>query len=697
MTNNDPIFHETLLWQYWDNLASQNNLTISSFTMEDEWKINEPRIKITVSNYKRRMNENFTMSHEDVYLFCRKSKALLADTNMVGDVEASQKSFTLENRKKLRVTVMKKNEYGVCIRMAFGDAKSTYADQEKIYASLDTYQSILLLLNDFISNFATIAINQTLSIRLSKISESQSDFLKYMKMMDSRKRYESNPDSQPPIQSNKYTELPSGCIEEKTPADIKVTPPSVPEVDGVMTLTTTEDAEAALDEMDQNQDQLDLDKFISEQKDSIDIKIPNEVINDSKVVPEIEMLKDNGLISEVFDNNLINFEQIVMSCLSVEAPLHNFCDVALKKMNLERSDLMPNCSDSDYASLLYCTSRYIKYFINKHLTTSTDLPSSVLPMSYTSKGISDINISIMYDLFLLFVYYTQLHNQLKDHDYDSTNNKSVLCFAMKAMLSPLVFSFFSRDASKEVVISEIRNRYTQYQKKGIFIEVEKNIKSVQTESFSVAPSSIQEVASKIYDAAIEKLNSFNVSVIHKNLHSKHLVKIAPGILQTNILSPEQINVVLSLESNYNSNGIVDFNQLDITDKGIQTLPAEVLKVFNIEVRKPDNGNLKRFVKETMKDSKHLDGALQIANLMTTNIYDLKDKDVSFINLPEEVLKAFCLWDLDKNPEFQTRYTTFKTAVIESTLEKSSALSLLIDIGQPQEEDIMNSLRVATDN
>jgi hypothetical protein len=422
-----------------------------------------------------------------------------------------------------------------------------------------------------------------------------------------------------------------------------------------------------------------------------------EKVEDSDVQKKSVTVKksiSDCFTSRFLEGNLLTLETFVSNMVTDKLPLDTFTTLLARKLEVSRNDLFSGCTDKEYWQMVYLTTRYSKAYLNKHLNENAPLPASSTPLRYDCKKTSKLNKSIMHDLFLYFVYYTHLKNQLEQRDANTTGNKGIVTFALKAILSPFIFSHFKSISTMDVLISEINTRYDQYKKLGVFDKLNEQVQSKYGYDINISNHSISETLKKLHITITQYKDKFWIDDFFNSRKAEKIVKFDYETFNNHEFDREQIIAILALETNYAKNGHVDFGTLPFDQSDIMKLPQSILKEFGIEEKTYNNSNLVRYIKEVMDGNNYIQTALDITEKINESYHDLHGHNLEFVNLPEDVLKMFCIWDLRVDKRLSANYSHMKTKINESSLDRSSALSMLNDIEPKDEISFVASLSTA---
>lgn len=668
MIENDRKYYNQVLWDYYDLGITQKSISLSSVFYDDNYKISPTVLQFSINDFQNRRNNHVMLSHRDIYLLLIKLKPITNDIKRlkedIKEDPTKQESISIKTKKKIHISFLYRTEYEFCFRISFLEDGQSFSDADKVYIPFYDFLSLTKILVNFRDSYLSLANNSQLITSMTKLTD--------------------NVDLLTSSVTSILSELKQGRNYSQNSTNIQLE-----EKEKDMNVDILDD-----DVFDDNQEmealQNNLETFLDNEKDNIDLDI---TIKEDHPPPEIVKASDDFFTAKFLKGDLKNLEVMMTNVITSDQPLDTIIHLIRNSCNppIKFDDLIPNCSEKDYHQLLYITTRYLKTIVNKHLNEGKPLPQSVVPIRYKCDNINDINRSLMLDLFMYFVYYTQLKTQLQERDSDTTKNKSLICFTIKTILSPLVFTFFDSIKSREILISEITNRYTQYRNSGVFDNVEEEIRSRYGSDISISEQLLKDYIIKIHDVLSKNSDKFYIDFSFKSQDIKQYIKIPYEKFIKYEFSKEQIKKILLVESEYQKSGSLDIKLIETRNNiNFQDIPDDILNCFGV-TKETNNENLKRFINSEMKDSPYLNNALLIADSITTDYKDLKDTNVEFINFPENVLIAIGIWDMNSDRRLSTNYNYFKEKIESSSLDKATVLSLLTNIQTQPAEDYMGSL------
>jgi hypothetical protein len=711
--SDDVKFYEQAIWQYYDKSNSSNVFVVSSLFSKDQWGISPTRLKFSVNNYKNRSFNSVTLDHQGVFLYLARFKPINdVFAKLKAEIEANnniKKGFVVEAKKNIRTTTMFTPEYGICQRITISDDVETFYDTEKVFIPHLSYLSLVKVLVDFRDSYLSMSMNSQTIIALNEMTA------KIDSLNDKLTTLRAEINTRPPVINEVQLELggakempepdnPSVDVADAKEDDVLVMdeegtfrpepPKEKPSTD--LDLDLSLDSDLSLDGTTQNE----LDTFLENPDfggktpavDTIIDKIDKVDVQKKSVT--VKKSVDDCFTSRFLDGDILNLENVITNLVSDKMPLDNFTNLLARKLEIDKAELFPGCDEKQYWQMVYLTTRYCKKYLNCHLNQNQSLPSSVSPLRYNCQKSSKLNKSIMHDLLLYFIYYTLLKNQLQGRDGNSTANKNMACFILKAVLSPFVFSHFNSISTKDVLVSEINARYDQYKKLGVFKRLEEQVHGKYGYDINISNESISQTIKQLHTVLCKNPERFWIKDFFMSRHNDKIVRFDYEAFEKHDLGKEQIEKIINLEANYARNGHIDFGSLSFDQSDIMKLPTDVLKVFDIEEKTYNNKNLSRYITEAMVEDNYQKLALSIADQINESYHDLVGKSFDFVNLPEDVLKMFCIWDLRVDKKLSANYNYMKQKIEDSSLDKASALSMLSDIEPKDEISFTASLSMA---
>jgi len=440
------------------------------------------------------------------------------------------------------------------------------------------------------------------------------------------------------------------------------------------------------DELDDLQSAMD--DFIKVETPNIDLGIHEE----TKVTPDISktVIKQSSFTEDILKNDVTNLEMYVTNMVNDDLPFLKFCEVIKSKMGF---DPVENVKQNEVNSVNYLISHYLKHSLKKCLEEQVDFPANVSPILFTDTNLSENSISLMYDLFIYFIYYTQLRNMLKEKDYNPMNNRDFMCFSFKTIASPLAITGFNQ-IDERTLLTEITNRYTRYRESGVFDKLRAEVKSRFSCEFDLPADAMKTEASRIYGAIKTNYDKLTVEYAFTKFSLLKL-KLNYDDFKENSFQDEQIKKIVAIEFNYRKNGKTVYEEIEY--KNFDDIPSSVLEKFDITEKKYDNTNLKRYIKELTKDDEETQKeSLKIVNKINYSYRDLRSIKVDFTMLPVEILRAIFLWDVDRDEKITINYLHFREVVQKCSLTKDMIISLLTNIQDTIDVDFVNSFIAVRD-
>jgi len=674
MSNKEVTFHGNKLWFARDHLT-ENTLALSLFYCADEWGLSTLKVKLEVSNYKKRIDNHVFLEHRDVCNYVATANNHLAKLKKETTDNPEYKqtlSFVSNFKTKVRTSFLIKAEFEnrYMTSVIFTDRETGLTDSERVFVSLQDYCSCIEVLTQFKNNYLICmdsALNRiSTEAVLEKIDNISEKLTNYTSQIYGR------------LHTLENTE------------DVKPT-------------TIVVDSEGG-------QKQSQVDSYIRDNVDKMNFDLDTHlnVIKEKEVVfvkPELQIsvLDEDCFTAKVLEGGIKMLEEIALGCVLDDIPLLKLLKLISTKLQIPEDKMMekffPECNVNDFNTLLYLNTRYIKYVMNEHIEDKKPMRESVQPMYINCKNLSKFNISLMYDLLLYFAFYTHLKAQLQKRIQGTTRNKSVVNFVIKALFSPFVFGYIDKGSTKETIISEIKNRYKKYKENKVFDSIITEVKKAYGDDIEISEESITKTVDSVCTVAINNKDKYEIKAVAGDFKVAHKTPISL-IFEVNNL--ETVRKILIIEALYATNNKIDKAVLK-DQKGIDTLndiPNSVLEVFNLGEKKVNKENLVRIIDDEMKSNTSLvyhGQAIDAVKLINTNYRDLKDKNIDFSNFSDNVLKAFVIWDIEEDEKIQDNYAYFKSKIEGCTIDRNMALSMLINMKDKTVSDYSNSLKVSKIN
>jgi len=734
--SDDKIYFNQCIWQYNDKQISNSFLNVEKFSIQDSWNVTPLKLKFSISPFNSRNGESIYLTHQDVFQLNHKIKqhekqlsSIFKDVN--GDPK-KQVNITAKLKKNVIITFLNRVEYGgCCVRLIISDKNDGYLDSEKVYMPTWDFLSLIMILGEFSRSYLSSSDNMMNTMYLKSLNENIQNlndkvsgyFSEAMQLYKAKCLLA----SQQARMSGGMTF--SASSEPFTPDEISapssVMSPSSDEIikesddydifgDGATdthnapvtaipdntTAGVEEDdfdysmkpAEVEIPVSDDNSEeqvlQNQMDDFIKTESPKIDlgIQLEDRVIPDTTeaIIPSSQFTRD------VLKNDVTNLEMYVTNLVNDELPFLKLNDIIKSKLNFNPLD---GIAQSDINSVNYLISHYLKHSLKKCLEEQVDFPSNVSPMLFSNIKLSKDSLSLMYDLFIYFIYYTQLRNMLKEKDFNPINNRDFMCFSFKTIASPLAISGFNQ-IDETTLLTEISNRYGHYRESGVFDKLRAEIKSKYSCEFDLPADAMKTEASRIYKAIKANYDKLTIEYSFTKYSMLNL-KLNYNDFKENSFQDEQIKKIIAVEFNYRKNGKTVYEEIEY--KKFDDIPSSILEKFDIKDKKYDNTNLKRYVKEILKDNEELQKlSLQIVDKVNYSYRDLRNVKVDFTVIPVEILRAIFLWDIDRDEKITINYLHFREIVQKCSLTIDMIISLLTNIQDVIDVNFVNSFIAVRD-
>jgi len=695
-------FYGQQLWTYWDSSVTENNATLGTFSTRNEYGMNPISLKLDIYNTKTRAKGHVILNHRNVFIFLARFKPISDQLSQLGkQMQADntvQKSFTVDAKKIIHVTMLFRSEYTLpCFRIALADPKDkSLVDAHKAYIQYYDFMSLVKIMSGFRDDYISTTNSAAVSAAVSDLN----DIIAHINHKITMYYSDSKTSNRGVIMSDKYKDPDKQEIDDCSnnvlnELNLEDSTKSESEEEKEEKQQIDEDT-VEIPKLDNIQ--VEMETFVTENKDSMEIETYrgiNEDIDHREKKDSAEYKVTQAPLSEEFTSKFLEgstnkLETIIMGLAHEINPFDSFVSMLSSSLGVTKEQLLPGCSKDDYNAMCYTISRYTKVVLSRHLNTKTKtpLPKSVNPIRYAAQGTTNLNRSILYDIFVYFMYYTNFNSQLKEKDFNTTNNKGIVSFLMKVMMSPFIFSFIEDVDSEETLVKEVGNRFKKYYDLGVFNEIEEKSKSIYGTKVTTSITSITVGLRKLYSVAIDNLEKFHVSNVWQFLNVRmKAVKLDYELLKDKDLNIEQINSILTMERG------VDPTSSEFKEEEYKNIPTDILKVFGIESIGPDNTNLKKYLEKIMKDEPHLQSALDIADQMPTSYHEIHGKDLDFSPFSKEALIAFCEWNTETDRELKTSEKKIEEKVKASSLDRATALSMLYRADEETNEEEFGNLAI----
>ena len=677
--NEEKTYYDQNIWSHFDGQITSSSLFINKFVSKDQNNIiSLARLKISINNFQLRVNDYVTLSHQDIFGFIQKFKGYESQlTKICSDISSDQNkqtTFSIKSKKNLIVTFLYRLEYGgPCVRIVISDKTSDYLDSEKIYMSIYDFLSLIMIVGQFRMNYVQIIDSMSNMVMIKNLEEKidgiNNKLENYYSEFIQHKSYQASSEIQ-----NSVT-LPTSTFDPFSE-----------------TITSTENSSSSSssssNKKDENINEIynDMTSFIKEKRDTFDIGINEDIEKKSEPVQKATVIT-NSFTEKMLLNDVNNLEMYINNLNNTDLPFSKFNELIISKLGFNS---LEGITTENKNSLDYLISNYLKHHIKKSLEEKQSLPPNTVPIVIDNVQSNENKISLAYDLFLYSIYYGQLKNILKEKDYGIVNNKELMCFSLKCISAPYIFSIV-KSIDEKIVISELINRYRKYKQLGVFDKLEKHLVDSELVLFSLSEETIKTEANRMLTVIIQNWNKFSIQENFKKM--SNLVKLNYEDFQNNKFTEEQIKKILGAEFNFKKNGKVNFVESGISS--FDDIPISISEKFGIINKKFDNTNLKRFIKDKCKDNeKVLSYCLKISDSVNESYRDLKTLNVDFTLIPEEILKAILLWDLLKDSKIVNNYIYYMDLIKNSSLTKDMIISLLTNIQTANDPDFTKSFLVA---
>lgn len=688
MINDDGTeieFYGNNLWNYYDNVVSNNALSFDYYGFDKEKRISAPKFKLSISGKTSNKDSKIVLDSCSLYKFSYqlKSEILKHIKTDLEKFKTDQKwshGFSFNGyRKNVYVTTMWNDlSNSAVIRFMIGEKERTILESDKIYVPIVEFFSFSEILNQAFNNY----------VNLCAVSSLESNIVRLQKTTDNLTTVTANAVNS--VQETSDIPVLNNIDLDKTLDSLNLsisgnqTP--VSKVESVVEkIDDISDDDLKLAQANAGKESVEtqesFDKFLQENRDKFELDLPNEKSDDEKDKKLKDELKndESKFISKLCNNDFSVLEQIVFNTANEDLPFNSFVE-SIK--NLTDIDFSDGISKKDFNSLNYVISNNIKYHINQLLEKKVKLPSSITPIIVKNEKVDNDKIDTMYYLLLFYIYLSKVKVILSEKTNNALDNKEYFSYIIKTISNPLVFSYFP-SISEEVIKTETLKRYRILKENSFFDNFIKNIKDkIKTvNSLNIDDNDISDNISKIYSSVLKFKDKLGV----ESSFNSSIMKVSYKILNEYDLELNTLSKLIHFDSSFVKYGKID-DKIDL--KSYDDVPVAILKIYGIKSAKFDNSIIIKYFTDNIKNF----GDLEKIKRINKNVYDILD-DIDITKYGTNELRALYFWNVDQLPRDIT-YFKFKNLIDSSTLEKSELMSMILNKTVVIDKDFYNSFLVS---
>lgn len=627
--NSKTTWFSQVLMTYKDKTYATNGyLRISLSTNTEDFKyFNAPTINISISNnYQKSINLNIQNAKDLLRAF----KLILSQLN--GNELNIQRKYQKNTIIHFTFKVDPNNDK----RIVIIEIRNNESDFTKIIIPLESvFESFASCIREFTESYMTICSNlfiQSIQSQSTQIIQQLPGLIKGI----------------------------SSQIISQIPADEIISDSRAPEVEP----ETVAETEATIN---------DLDKFLGNDMENIDIPEIGKIAQETEKVTQIESL----FVKYYLDGDLKNLETSVNNYFMTPAPLITMTEDIKSKLKNEINDenftLMPDVSEDDLKSMIYISKMSPSIIYQNYLNMSIPIPAATPVLKYDVKNYTDHNLEIAYDLFLINLYVRTTRRRLENKIEDAIENKALFNIQLRSFTDPFVFTFIDK-VDKTKLSSIILNRYKYYDSIGLFDSYKELLKT------SGCPSIIESDIMATVDEAIEKVvgTSPYINELHTNMEIPSKLRVPAK----NTFSLEQIiNEILPLE-------IAEKTGKDIKDDNViaqlkqnRDISDDILKMFQSEKQKTKvekkttekvTSNLERLIRTQFINEvpeQYRDSFMKYILELGINKFDMENSEFPIDEFGDNVVKALYLWDPENDPIVAKNYKQYFLKVEQELMER----------------------------
>lgn len=418
----------------------------------------------------------------------------------------------------------------------------------------------------------------------------------------------------------------------------------------------------------------DFDKFLGKDMENIDLPdLKSKAIIEEKS-QNIEV--KNLFIEKTLTKDLSVLESMITATITRPDPLISLMEGFRRSMNLDESiTFLPGISKNDLKSVLYLTKVYHDTFFNMYINNMAQIPSSFTILKYQipkNVEINNLNISLAYDLLLIFGFIKLFRSRMESREADANKNGSIFYMRLRTFLDILVYPFL--DISKAKSISNtVYSNFEKYNQFEFFNHYQKILSDNKFEVISL--NDIREFCEELHT----KILTNNLTKIN-NIHQRHEELFKNGFLRIksdNNLSIEQIiNELVPLEV-YEKLGINLKEGSEELNKAIQqhSISNEITNIFlRKEPKKEQVSNLVKTIKFYNNEvpEKYRNEFFEYIEKLKFDNFDFYTSKYDVEELGDNIIKSLYIWNESDNKS--EPLTTYRLKLEECILTKNDILS-----------------------
>lgn len=334
-------------------------------------------------------------------------------------------------------------------------------------------------------------------------------------------------------------------------------------------------------------------------------------------------------------------------------------------------DFFPKGKKSDIDSLIYLTHFYCNFILKQHLQKKSAIPADAVTNIVTGVSCDANKMSLVYDLFLYLIYYSQLRKSLEQKDQNTTNNRSMISFFLKVLCGPIVYSNML-SVPKDVVVSQVVYRYNKYLQDGVFSNLHSLLKNKYDYVSQITSSVIQNECDRVYLKIQQYYSQIDATKTLDKCNKADICLLDSNQFVMNNYTSEELTFIIQAESQYRSKGVVD---TDIVSKvPVSRLPKKFVSILGEIPTELTNDNLIRYIQEN-SDVSEKDYVLQLCKNIKNDWWDVDKSQIDFGLITEKIVKAIFVWNITEDKNMAKNYSYFINKINECTLDKSMIVSI----------------------
>lgn len=449
----------------------------------------------------------------------------------------------------------------------------------------------------------------------------------------------------------------------------------------------------------------EFDNFIEEKINTVEIDgiedlKRNENLNIEKKV--IENKEHNSfLFNDILENDFLNIKRFILSISNSCNPTQQLISKFSESCKISNPKFLPDIKESDFKSVCYLSKVSFEIISQNSLRNGIPITASLPIIRYNLENSypEQINLDLMYDIFLLFSISRSVRSKLEDRISSSEQNFSDVYLALRCFMDVFSYSFADK-IEFSILKSSVLKKFEKYNENGFFNSVNKlletyncgkvqyqDVESFLNELETKGPKNIAFIDKNhkvFYEKGSVKLsynNNFNLEQIIKEIIP---IEVYQKVTKINLETEDQIYSIPGISSKLSKEV---FDLFLTKNQIIEKIDKPTTQSKKIEKKEEEN-NLIRYVVSFIDEipESHRESFVKYLRLNNDQDFDfLKYDEIDYSLLGENILKGLYMWKPSQTPQITYSYKTFYSLVEECYMSKDMIIASLKINNQQNDE------------